>query len=124
MHHIIDDGKVIRVEGKGFYAEDELRRHFGALSRLVARRRQSMRPVLAMIDLREAATQSASVAGIMALETNRIYSGSTDRVAIIVSSMLLKMQLERVHKQQGFGIFTSLDEASLFLDVAASAMIS
>lgn len=120
MHRIIDDGRIIQIEGKGFYVEADVRRHFDTLAIIIARRRQSKRRVIALVDLREAATQSATISKIITDETNRLYSDPTDRVAIVVSTMLLKLQLERVHKQQGFSIFTSVDDATAFLKLAAA----
>lgn len=115
MHRIDDDGSVLRIKGEGFFAEDEVRRHFDALAAIIARRRRAGRRVRALVDLREAATQSKSVAGIIAARTDRLYADPSDRVAIIVSTMLLKLQFEHVHQHQGFRICLTVEEAEQFL---------
>ena len=122
MHRINDDGTTIRIEGKGFYDEAETRAHFDTLARLIANRRRAGRQVKALVDLREAATQAAGTAQLIAGETNRIYCAPSDRVAIVVSSLLLKLQLKRVHRQQGFHITLTLAEAERFLASQADAV--
>lgn len=118
-HQIDDDGCVIRISGNGFFAEDEARRHFIELAAIIARRRRSGRRVKALIDLRNAMTQSMSVTKIIAEETDRLYSDPSDRVAIIVPTMLLKLQFERIHQHQGFCICLNSDEAEQKLAAAA-----
>ncbi|WP_375383348.1 hypothetical protein [uncultured Sphingomonas sp.] len=115
MHRIDDSGSVIRIVGEGFFAEDEVRRHFGTLASIFARRRQSARQVKVVIDLRGAVTQSMSVTRIIAEATNRLYSDPSDRVAIIVSSTLLKLQFERVHQHQVVRICLTPAEAEHFV---------
>ena len=117
MHRIDDDGTMIRVTGGGFFAEDEVHRHFDALAAIIAQRRRLGRRVKALIDLRKAATQSIGVTRIIAEATDRLYSDPSDRVAIIVSTMLLKLQFERVHQHQGFRICLTPEEAEQFLAV-------
>ena len=122
MHQIIDDGAIIRVIGKGFYTEDGVREHFANLSRVVASRRRAGRQVKALADLRQAATQSATTARMITEATQRLYSDPSDRVAVVVSSVLLKLQLERVHQHQGFGIFLDMGEAERYLTFAPSVV--
>ena len=124
MHNISDDGTVIRVTGAGFYVEHEVRDHFKELAAIIACRRQAARQVLAIIDLREAVPQASGKTTLISDSTNRLYSDPSDRVAIVVSSSLLKMQLRRVHQQQGFGIFTSFKDAEKFLMGQADSMQS
>ena len=118
MHRIAEDGSVIRITGEGFYVEDDVHKHFARLAAIIARRRRSGARINAFVDLRKAATQSLSVTRIIAEETDRLYSDPSDRVAIIVQTMLLKIQLERVHKHQGFRIFLTAEEGERFLAAA------
>ena len=120
MHRIEDDGSVIRVAGEGFWSEDEIRRHFDELAAIIARRRRLSLPVKALIDLRTATTQSMAVTKIIAEATERLYSDPSDRVAIIVPTMLLKLQFERVHQRQAFRICLARDEAERFLKATAA----
>ena len=120
MHRIADDGRVIRVTGAGLFSEDEARGHFEALSLLIARRRRSAGQVRMLIDLRQAATQPAAITAMIAEQTGRLYSDPSDRVAIVVGSVLLKLQLKRVHRAQSVGVFLSPEEAEAFLVTVAT----
>ena len=118
MHRIDDDGSVIRITGEGFFTEDEARHHFAALAPIIARRRRLGRRVKALIDLRKAMTQSAKVAAIITEATDRLYADPSDRVAIVVPTMLLKLQFERVHQKQSFHVCLTSDEAEWVLAAA------
>ena len=115
MHEIVDDGRVVRIKGIGFFSEDEVRHHFHELARIILERRRSSRQVMAAIDLRAASIQAPSVAKLITESTNRLYSDPRDRVAILVGTMLLKLQFERVHQKQGFGVFLKEADADRFL---------
>ncbi len=121
MHHIDDDGGVIRIKGRGFFTEDEVLVHFDALAQIIARRRSSGRQIKALIDLREAVTQSARLTTIISEATGRLYSDPSDCVAIIVPTMLLKLQFERIHQNRGFRICLTSDEAEQVLATAPIA---
>lgn len=97
-----------------FSAED-VAAHFRQLGEIISRRHASGEVVRALIDLKSAAIQPMGIATSIAEATNRLYSKPTDRVAILVASSLLKMQLRRIHADQPFEIFISEQEARTFL---------
>ena len=120
MLRIDDAGPVIRMAGEGFFTEAVLRRHFHAVDLIVAQRRRLGRPIIALVDLRRAATQSIAVGNIVTEECDRIYSDPADRVALIVATMLLKLQCERIHHHAGFRTFLAAEEAERFLNEAVA----
>lgn len=118
MHQISDDGCVIRIMGGGFFTQDEARRHFNTLASIIARRRRSGRRVKALIDLSKAVPQSVSVTEIITEATDRLYCDPSDCVAIVVPTMLLKLQFERVHQHRSFRVCMTSREAEQILAAA------
>ncbi len=118
MHQINDDGRVIRVTGEGFFAADEARQHFDTLAKIIENYRRTGRPVRALIDLSKAVTQSASVANIITEATERLYCDPLDSVAIVVPTILLKLQFKRVHQRQSFHVCLTSAEAEQVLAAA------
>jgi hypothetical protein len=112
---ISETRRFICIKGNGHFTAEEVADHFHKLELMILERRASCEDVRVLIDLRGAATQTNAIAMSIAEATNRIYSGSTDRVAIVVASALLKLQLKRIHAGQAFGIFVSEPAARKFL---------
>lgn len=108
------DAGLIRVEGCGRWSIEECDRHFGELKRELAVLRKAARPVRVLVDLRRAAEQAAATALRIGYWTSRIYQPE-DRAAVLVSSCLVKQQLQQnagIHRSQ---IFTSDAAARLWL---------
>ncbi len=104
------------MQGSGLFTALEVASHLDELAKIVREQRAARRKVRALIDLRDAGTQTNAIATTISEATRRIYHDPSDRVAIIVSSSLLKMQLKRVHSEQSFGIFVSEQAARHFLE--------
>jgi hypothetical protein len=95
-----EEAGVILVYGAGFWTLESLNSHFDALRLVVDRRRASGDKIKVLVDLREASVQNSDVTAAISLRTSEIYAVE-DRVAIVVSSSLAKLQMRRsVHRVQ------------------------
>ena len=106
-------GEVIRITSKGFLSEEEVTEHFRALAQRIATRRRSTGTVGIVVDLLQSVPQSQGVAAIIAKCSNETYV-EADRVAVLLSSALLRLQTARVHKDRGIGYFSDPEEAFAF----------
>jgi hypothetical protein len=107
----MDDAEsIVRVRGVGLWTPEQAMLHFLALHRAIAGLRAVRRKVLVLVDLREAAVQSAETAEAVSVGTARIY-GAADHVAIVHASMLVAMQMKRAAQVPGLASFADLDEA-------------
>ena len=120
MHKYSEDGGIIRVEASGFFSDEEMRTHFEDFSRILYRRRNAGMRVAVLVDMRAAPPQSPGTSKIISYTTRRIYSDPSDLVAIVASSTLLRLQLERVHSHPGFGVFLTIPDAERFLTGATA----
>lgn len=92
---IADEGSHIEVRLDGFVSIDEVRAHFSHLTALLEEQRRCLGRARVIMDTSSAQTQSAEVAQLMRSGTGRIYADD-DRVAVIATSSLLKVQIKRV----------------------------
>jgi len=115
LFQISESAGVISIEGRGLFTAEDVASHFRQLGTIISRHHASGQVVRALIDLKGAAIQPMGIATSIAEATNRLYSKPTDRVAILVASSLLKMQLKRIHADRPFEIFISEAEARAFL---------
>jgi hypothetical protein len=115
LGHSIDarDG-VIRVVGEGVYTADQARRHFVALRKTVARVRSERSRVKVLVDTSHGAVQTAEVVAIIENGTRGLYR-SGDRVALIVASMLHKVQMRRITDSSITELFLSESAAMTWL---------
>lgn len=105
---------IITVTGHGEWSETMVRRHFASLEKLIAEVRASGRPILALVDLRQAENQLEHVAALAAREANRIHSRS-DRIAIMASSSLMKMRMKEAASKAQREFFLSENAALTWL---------
>jgi hypothetical protein len=105
---------IIRVVGRGFWTEDYVDAHFVELGRLVERVRAIGGDILALVDLSEAPVQSPGVVARITAQTGRIYRPA-DRIAIVVRSSLVKMQIKRAVALPNLEAFLSLNAALTWL---------
>jgi hypothetical protein len=109
-----DRGGHLFVQGRYFFSVQEATDHFDELSAALTSMRLSGRRVRVLVDLRECPPQSAEVAGVIVQRTACMYLPS-DRVAILVTSSILRLQLRRVLADQEFGVFVAEDAAREFV---------
>ena len=105
---------IVHVVGRGQWTVPQVREHFAELDVLVRRLRLRSLPVMALIDLRESSIQSQEVTDCIASSSGAIYQES-DRVAIIVQSSLMKMQMKRASHAPNTEIFISPSAAETWL---------
>ena len=105
--------ELIRVTGQGFCDEQASNSFLSDLKAAIAAQRLRG-PVRVLVDGRKMVTQSADVVNRMQVETGKLYRDG-DRVAVLVSSPLFKMQLQRSVADNFRRLFVSEDEAQLWL---------
>jgi hypothetical protein len=104
----------IHVSGDGLYSLLEAQQHFRDLSDLIGRQRRRGIGVRVMVDLRTGAPQTKEVTEHIQKATRVIYR-EEDRLALIVQSALLKMQVQRLHTREGTQVFVSEGAALEYL---------
>jgi hypothetical protein len=99
-HSIAEDPRkgVIRIHVEGFFDLPTLRCHFAENAAVVARWRLSGRPVRVLIDAIGLMPHTPEGQACVQASTARIYR-SGDRVAVLVASVLIKMQMRRALEQ-------------------------
>ena len=90
----IDYGEYVAVQGTGYWSPAYLDAHFAELADILVRLRKQ-RKVRVLVDLTQAAVQSAGTAERLSHWTSKIYR-EEDRVAIVLASSLIKAQMRRV----------------------------
>ncbi|WP_041391678.1 hypothetical protein [Sphingobium sp. SYK-6] len=85
----------VRVFGAGLWSPDEAQAHFRALEQTILKLRRERAPVRVLVNLREAAVQTAQTADLMRTWTARIYRAA-DRVAVVCATTLLALQIRHV----------------------------
>lgn len=108
------DSGIIRVVGTGHWSPADVEIHFAALHRLIAGRRAVAAPVLVLVDLTASPVQESAIAERIGRATTRVYKES-DRVAVIVTSCLLKMQMKHVVDVANLEFFISHNAARMWL---------
>lgn len=110
----VDDQGIVRLVGYGTWSIEYMNRHFRELDPIVAAARMRVRSVMVLADLREAPVQSPDVAEIINIGTRRLYRDG-DRIAIVVQSSLVKLQMKRVVDCAQVQIFISVAAAYTWL---------
>ena len=105
---------LIRVIGRGQWSSEKVQRHFVDLGQLIAERRRAEAPVLVLVDVRDSLVQQAETVERIARAMTSVYQES-DRVAVVVSSSLLKMQLKRLGNIAKVEFFVSMNAARTWL---------
>jgi len=108
--------KLIRVAGRGFCDKQTSHEIVANLISAISAQRQRG-PVRVLVDGRAMVTQSADVVDWMQVETGRLYREG-DRVAVLVSSPLFKLQLQRSVADNFRRLFVSEEEAQAWLAAA------
>jgi len=104
----------IRVDGSGLYTLLESQEHFRELSSVIGQYRKNGRQVRVLVDLREGAPQTSDVVAHIE-KANQVIFREGDRVSIIVTSALLKLQVKRLHARFESQVFVSDVAAQEFL---------
>jgi urease gamma subunit len=106
--------RFIRITGVGFWTPAEIDTHFDELGDLIARMRQVRTDVRILVDLRESGVQSPeTIARISARITDAYRDG--DRIAMVLSSSLAKMQMKRAIQNLQHEMFVSPKAAEQWL---------
>lgn len=106
--------RVVRVTCSGFWLHDEAMLYLGQIADEVGAVRVHERNVRVLVDNRHAAVQTFEVIGEVGTMLGNIYKPA-DRLAIIVGSVLLKRQMERLPAVAMTRIFGALKEAEDWL---------
>lgn len=105
---------IVRVFGSGMWPEPYARAHFEELDRTLRRLRSRGSPLRVLVDIRDAVVQKPETAQCVSAATNNIYR-SCDRIAIVVASSLLKLQIRRSTDTGLHRLFSSYNAAETWL---------
>jgi hypothetical protein len=116
-----DEEGLVRVRGAGLWTPEQTAIHFIELHRAIIGLRAVRRKVLVLVDLREAAVQSAETAAAVRDGTARMYR-EADYVAIVHASQLVAMQMKRAAAVPNLAAFDAMDAALGWLRARRDAM--
>ena len=105
---------VVRMFGAGLWQMSIVRKHFADLEAALAQARRYHPDVLVFCDLSTASVQMKEVGEEIEQFTERAYH-PTDRIAVVLASSVLKMQMRRVVRQATFETFLSATAAYTWL---------
>ncbi|WP_109809076.1 hypothetical protein [Sphingosinithalassobacter portus] len=108
-----EDG-VLRVTGSGAWNRMQLTGHFARLHELIRPVRERGEPLLALIDMRGITEMPDEIVAVIDRETARLYQ-EQDRVAVMVASSLVKMQMKRAAEKAQREFFLSAKAALTWL---------
>ena len=113
-HLILEDepAGVIRIEVRGFFDLPTLKDHFGKLRGIVQQWRAQARPVRALANTVQLMPHSPEGQEYVVASHASIYR-SGDKVAVLVSSSLVKMQMRRAFNNQDVMEFFISENAAL-----------
>lgn len=96
VHTITEDDRlgIIRIAVSGFFDRRTLVEHFALKTRIVNRWRAQGRPICLLIDAAELKPHSPKNQAFVEEEATRLYVPQ-DRVAMLLESSLVKMQMRR-----------------------------
>lgn len=105
---------IVGVSGHGAWSEAVVRHHFAELARLLQSIRARGEPVLVLVDLRAAEHQAPHIAALVEQLASTTHAPD-DRVAIMASSSLVKLQMKRAAAQSQREFFLSMNAALTWL---------
>lgn len=108
------DAGVIYVIGRGFWTDDIVNQHFAELRRTASLVRRQSKFVRVLVDLRLASVQSPAVAGRIKEETRLIWT-DRDRIAVVIQSVLAKLQIDRIVSNGNHASFIAIEDARKLL---------
>jgi hypothetical protein len=107
-------GSTIRVIGSGFWTAAYVDDHFDQLEICLVDVRRRLGRAKVLVDLRKSPVQAPDVADRIRIRAQQLY-GAGDRVAVVVETSLLKMQLRRATDGQKIQNFISIAAAEMWL---------
>jgi hypothetical protein len=110
-----DPSGIIVVTGKGVWSPDCMDEHFAALAYWVEDRRARSQAVKVLVDLRGSGAQSAETMERIGIGAMTLYQDG-DRVALLVTNSLAKLQMRRVIRTNQHQFFVSPSAARQWLD--------
>ncbi|QIG81395.1 hypothetical protein [Stakelama tenebrarum] len=105
---------VIRTVASGLWEREKLLIHFSRIRRMIEQVRARGEQVLVLRDLRNAETQPPEIAQLVNIEGRRCFADA-DRLAVLTSSSLLKMQMKRAVSHSRAAFFLSPNAAMTWL---------
>lgn len=107
--------RVLTLKRAGFWQPDETDAHFLELERRVAAQRLRHGRARVLIDLTEAMVQAQPNVSSISDGARRSYR-TGDKVALVVASALLGLQVKRIESAADIQVFGAVDEALRWLD--------
>lgn len=106
--------RVVRITCSGFWSQEEAIVYLGRIAHTVKAARLNRIGARVLVDNRNAAVQTFAVLGQVSAMVADVYQ-STDYLAIVVASPLLKRQMERLPSKSVTRVFEDIDQASDWL---------
>jgi hypothetical protein len=104
---------IVRTMVRGFWSLDDADAYFRRLGILIHTARREFGHARVLVDRRGCPVQSAEVAQRMSRANRDLFP--TDRLAIVVDSNLVRMQMRRLFSHQGSQAFLSYEAAMTWL---------
>lgn len=109
-------GSMIRVVGEGFWSEAIVHAYFAELRKFVQERRLDHKKIRIFLDICGAPAQSANIVDQILAGLNEMLAPD-DKLAVVVKTVISKLQSERLGKQVGtHRVFTSVADAEAWLN--------
>ena len=105
---------LVRVTGSGMWSAERTATHFNNLDKALRRMRQQRGGARVLVDLREAAVQTAQTAQVMKQWTGRIYR-DVDRVAVVCATALLALQIKHSAQVPDLATFLQVEPAQAWV---------
>lgn len=113
-----DEGGWIDVGGSGFWTQQDLDGYVASLPAVLTKARRVDGRAALLADISAAAVQTQDVIDRISDFTAEMFTAD-DRIAVVIPSMIMKMQMRRGVKGAQMQIFASREEAKNWLRVAA-----
>lgn len=98
--------QIVQLRGCGSWTVDMLRQHQGEIEAVLKVARRDRKQLLVFSDITQSVVQSKAVTEEIS-NYNPIAFGDSDRVAMVVGSSLLKMQMRRITSKSNWEFFMS-----------------
>lgn len=105
--------RFCRVMGRGMWTPQDARAHFADIELALRPLRESARPVIFLVDMRDAQVQSAETARAMSEGAARLHH-PTDVVAVVTRTILHALQVSAMSDVERLATFQDMTEAMIW----------
>ncbi|HEX7784221.1 MAG TPA: hypothetical protein VF509_15575 [Sphingobium sp.] len=109
------DTNLILIVGRGIWTKAVLASHFSQLDHALQSKRRRFPTTRILCDVSERGEQSPEILEAIRTGSGQLYS-ATDRLVLVTSSSLMKMQLRQQFEHDNIAYFVSVETAKTWLD--------